>query len=155
MKNIKTIELTKQAFGLPSGTVLTRLTNDKPFEYKAEHIGEDYRYSNSVTISPASITNGNAKVVEYFEEYKRSAKHVISELTEKVSMLSAESEEYKRRYKVLADRAAAKRAEFQKKLDALELELEEDIIAGESAEWADEAMTVYYNLIDFINKLLK
>ena len=48
---------------------------------------------------------------------------------------------------------AAKLSEFETKLAQLNKELDEDLIAGESIEWADEAMTVYYNLIDLLKKL--
>lgn len=161
MKNVKAIELTRDTFGLPKGTVLSRLTATEPFAYKAEHVADDYQYSNSLSISPTVVTWDFAKPIEWFEDRRRSARHTIEELEAKIkeltvenTLLSAESKAIREDLESLRKRAEAKRDEYQKKMNELQLDLENDIIAGESTEWADEAMTVYYNLVDFINKLL-
>ena len=58
-----------------------------------------------------------------------------------------------KKYDELLKRIDTKRSEFEVKLNELEQQLEDDLVAGESIEWADEAMTVYYNLIDLLKKL--
>jgi chromosome segregation ATPase len=168
MKNVKAIELTRPTFGLPKGTVLSRLSGNEPFAYKSEHVGENYQFSNSLSISQAAISWDFAKPIEWFEERRRSAKHVIQELEAEIERLKASNEKLtadiasvidsydsaSKELNKLKSRAIEKRDEFQKKMNELQLDLENDIIAGESTEWADEAMTVYYNLVDLINKLL-
>lgn len=161
MKNVKAIELTRPTFGLPKGTVLSRLSSNEPFAYKSEHVGENYQFSNSLSIAQTAISWDFAKPIEWFEERRRSAKHVIQELEKEIerlnaenSLLSTEVRAIRSELDTIKRKATDKRDEFQKKMNELQLDLENDIIAGESTEWADEAMTVYYNLIDLINKLL-
>ena len=155
MKNIKTIELTEPVFGLPAGSVLTRLDNESPFEYKDENVGDSFVASHHVTVGSSMINNSFAKAIEWFEP-RRRAKEVIRTLESQVSLLIKENEMFAsdiERYNELLKRIDTKRSEFEVKLNELEQQLEDDLVAGESIEWADEAMTVYYNLIDLLKKL--
>lgn len=155
MKNIKTIELMAPAFGLPTGSVLTRLDSESPFEYKDENVGDSFVASHHVTVGASMINNSFAKAIEWFEP-RRRAKEVISTLESQVSLLMKENEMFAadvEKYSKLLKRIEDKRTEFETKLNELEQQLEDDLVAGESIEWADEAMTVYYNLIDLLKKL--
>ena len=155
MKNIKTIELTESVFGLPAGSVLTRLDNESPFEYKDENVGDSFVASHHVTVGSSMINNSFARAIEWFEP-RRKAKEVISELEGKIALLTKENEMFLadiKKYNELLKRIDTKRSEFEVKLNELEQQLEDDLVAGESIEWADEAMTVYYNLIDLLKKL--
>lgn len=155
MKNIKTIELTKPVFGLQAGSVLTRLDNESPFEYKDENVGDSFVSTRHVTVGASMINNSFAKAIEWFEP-RRRAREVIEELKEKVSLVSKENEMLLsdvKKYSQLLNRIETKKSEFEAKLSELEQQLEDDLVAGESVEWADEAMTVYYNLIDLLKKL--
>ena len=155
MKNIKTIELMAPAFGLPAGSVLTRLDRESPFEYKDENVGDSFVASHHVTVGASMINSSFARAIEWFEP-RRRAKEVISTLESQVSMLMKENEMFAtdvEKYSRLLKRIEDKRTEFETKLNELEQQLEDDLVAGESIEWADEAMTVYYNLIDLLKKL--
>lgn len=155
MNNVKSIELTKNAFGLEAGTVLTRLNNESQFEYKEENIGESFVSSKHVSVSESMIDNSFAKPVEWFLT-RKNAKKAIRELEGKVSLLEKENEMLLsdvRKYESLLNRIESKKSEFEKKLKKLEYELNNELVAGQSVEWADEAMTVYYNLVDLLNKL--
>lgn len=155
MKNIKTIELTADMFGLPAGATLTRLNPESDFVYSEERIGDNFNYKQTVTLSPSAVDRSFARAKEWFNE-RRSAKQVISELESRVEDLAYENKALTDKataYDKLVSRIETKRTEFETKLAQLNKELDEDLIAGESIEWADEAMTVYYNLIDLLKKL--
>lgn len=162
MRNIKSIELTAPKFGLSAGSTLTRLNADSPFQYVSEHVGDSFTSKHNVSVSASMIDNSFAKAIEWFEP-RKSAKHVISELTNELNESKAYNAELGKRiedlesklewHKLVAERIAVKRTEFENKLAELERQLEEDVIVGEPLEWADEAMTVYYNLIDLLKKL--
>ena len=155
MKNIKTIELVSPAFGLPAGSVLTRLDGQSSFEYVSEHVGDLYSSTHHVSVSPGMVNGTIAKATEWFER-RRPAREVIAELEEKLAEATACNErtnETVQKYEKLIGRIDDKRSEFEAKLAKLDKELEEDLVAGESIEWADEAMTVYYNMIDLLKKL--
>jgi dipeptidase len=164
MKNIKTIRLIDSVFGLDAGTLLSRNTPDEPFYCAWEHIADGYTAGGDVSVTESLLRFSSEisyEVVEYFQD-KRSAKHVIKELEAKLEEKTKEAEEYKEMYykdaselKKLLTRMNDKRAEFKTKMDETQTQLENDFISGEAVEWADEAMTVYYNLIDLIDKLLK
>jgi len=161
MKNIKAIELTKPAFGLQAGTVLSRLNHDEPFSYVNENVGDNFESYSRVTVPHAMITADIAKATEWFEDRRRSAKHVIAELQEELDITSMaldianeELANVTKKYNELTRKMNSKITEYEAKLKQTQLDLENDFISGESIEWADEAMTVYYNLIDLLKKLL-
>lgn len=163
MKNIKAIELIKPAFGLDKGSVLSRLAPNELFTYSNETVGDNYNSKTSVSVSESVLSHDIARAIDWFKN-KRSAKHVIQEQEEEIraltdyivnlerKMINDESQ-VKEKYDKLLNRINTKQEEFEKKLAELEEELENDIIAGETIGWADEAMTVYYNLIDLLKKL--
>ncbi len=162
MENIKAIELLEPAFGLPAGSVLVRLNKNEMFLGKNEHVGDGYELYTSVYVSESMLKDKEFLATEFFEKEKRSAKHVIQEkeaeiadLKSHIKILEEILEQNSKSYSKILSRINEKKTEFQKKLEDLNKQMDEDVFAGESLEWADEAMTVYYNMIDLLTKIVK
>jgi DNA repair ATPase RecN len=183
MNNIKTVEVLDPIYGLTIGDVLTRENDLDNFSFSTEHIGEDYNLSRSVSLSPNLITKENFTATEWFEEKKAvSKKAKVEELEDKLEsaymnyeeLLQSNQETAKRleeceraleseeRYCATLEeyvskidrRIGEKIDEYETKLsDLKEKVLDDEFYSGEVIEWADEAMTVYYNLIDLLKKL--
>ncbi len=162
MKNIKTIELVKPRYGLAAGSTLSRLSPDESFTFVGEHVAEGFTSKRTVSVSPSLIESEFARATEWFER-RKPAREVIAELEselvnskETIAKLEDQNNKLGRElewYKAVVERIAAKRAEFELKLKEVEDKLADDMIAGETMEWADEAMTVYYNMIDLLKKI--
>lgn len=154
MKNIKAIELTKPAFGLPTGSVLSRLSADEPFSLIYEHIGDNFSSKGETSVSASMISTDFAKPVEWFES-RKSARYVITELEEQVKSLTEQLNYANSKLANLSRIISEKTKEYQTGLDKLQNDLDYNMLSGEDFDWVDEASTVYYNLIDLLNKLNK
>ena len=154
MKNIKAIELTKPAFGLQTGSVLSRTSSEHPFTLKYEHVGEDYSSSGEVTVAASMVNSSFAKSVEWFED-RRSAKYVVADLQKQVKELTTELAKSRAKVTKIDSLITEKSKEYQKSMDKIQNDLDYNSLSGEDFDWIDEASTVYYNLIDLLAKLKK
>lgn len=154
MKNVKAIELIEPAFGLQAGSVLTRTSNEAPFSIVFEHVGDNFQTKGETSVSESLINREIARPVEWFEQ-RKSAKLVISELEADVKMLSEKLELANSTIDKLSSTISNKIAEYTKLMEKIQNQLEDDVMSGEATEWADEAATVYYNLITLLKELAK
>lgn len=151
MSNIKTIEVIKPLTGLEVGDVLTRSSNEYNFELDVETAGEvigvPYTAQRFISLSESLINIDEFKAIEWFEDkeeienedYWKSRFAEITEAEIKLKTILGRIDEKLEEYK-------AKQAE---QVDILE----DKYISGERVEWADEALTVYHNMIDLLEKL--
>lgn len=160
MNNIKTIEVVKPVFGLGVGSQLTRANDALPFEFKSETISDGFASTKSVSISEESVNRDSFKAIEWFAEKPLTNKQKICSLIEELAQgqsryneLVKENEELISILSKIDKRIQYKRDEFAKKVQELDKELADKLLCGERIEWADEALTVYANMLELLDKI--
>lgn len=162
MNNIKTIEVVKPVFGLGVGSQLTRANDTLPFEFKSETISDGFTSTKSVSISEESVNRDSFKAIEWFAEKPLTNKQKICSLIEELAQgqsryneLVKENEELISILSKIDKRIQYKRDEFAKKVQELDKELADKLLCGERVEWADEALTVYANMLELLDKIVE
>lgn len=169
MKNIKTIKVIEPIFNLNVGDTLTRLDENSNFTNVSELAGEGYLVCNSISLDPDVIGGLESfEVSEYFVAPKKKiTKDYVESLEkelflaklmyEKALDLLAESEgvgyNQSKELEKITKRIDTKLEEFIAETKKLDKTLANEFLSGERMEWADEASTVYYNMIDLLKKL--
>ena len=162
MNNIKTIEVVKPVFGLNVGDRLNKDLTDGNF-YLAEGCnGEGYSFTRMVSVKSDSVDKENFKVVEWIAEKPLTNKQKICSLIEELAQgqsryneLVKENEELISILSKIDKRIQYKRDEFAKKVQELDKELADKLLCGERIEWADEALTVYANMLELLDKIVE
>ena len=134
MKNIKSVEVIKSLTGLEQGDVLTRKDSNSNFELNVETVTETYSAKRFISLSEELLNKEEFKAIEWF--------------TPKITNKQA-----RERLEILETRIETKLAEYKAKFAEIDEKLKEDKYLGELIEWADEAQTVYHNLIDLLEKI--
>lgn len=152
MNNIKSIEVVNPVYGLNVGDVLTRETSEDSFSFSAEHVGEDYTYSRSISLSPSLITKDDFVAIEWFEQ-KKTKRQIIEELEQKLTDSIERENSVAAAHDKLLNRIDSKLKEYRLKFEEISTNVENGVYLNESFDWADEAMTVYHNMIELLEKL--
>jgi len=145
MKNIKSLELIKDGFGLEKGAIFTRGNNEESFVCKSETIGDTYAYSTVVTLSEAMITKDMFKSNDWFEkrltkaEKRMLKKQNSNSDTDKLNKINSFLDEMSEKFKIGYNGA--------------EKIATDNSASGQRVEYADEAMTMYSLLLNFIKDI--
>lgn len=134
IKNVKTIELINDGFGMKAGSIFERendlFVNNSVVEINREGLSytrkETHKYNASVIADNAELFN----VVEYTEEYKN-----------KIKQESTQRNPFKPRKEI-----RKRIAEYEKKIEEMENGMHESY-EDLTQEQRDEAITVWVNLI--------
>jgi len=138
MNNIKTVELKENMFGYAKGVRLTRLSPDRDFELVSEKIADDYTVSNRLTVSPSFIDKDTFTAVEWFNPVKTNKQRI---------------EELQLKLDTILKRIDTKIADYTKEYANIQDKLNSDLFSQDYEEYANEAMTVYKNMIDLLKKI--
>jgi hypothetical protein len=145
MNNIKTVEVIKALPGLEAGDTLTRKDGDSNFELNIETITEDYSAVRHISISQSLLNKEEFKAIDWFE--KRTPNK------EKIASLEKELYLTSKRLELIEKRIDSKINEFEKEFNRVENNFADGMYFGEAEQWADESMTVHYNMIDLLKKI--
>lgn len=169
MNNIKTIEVVKPVFGLNVGDRLNKDLTDGNF-YLAEGCnGEGYSFTRVVSVKSDSVDKENFKVVEWIEPKPLTNRQRIEQLEGQLkdaeenmelgqknyTAILKENEEMLALLTKIDKRIQYKRDEYSKKVQELDKELADKLLCGERIEWADEALTVYANMLELLDKIVE
>lgn len=138
---IKEIEFSEDFNTMKKGDIFTRIEDTDLFVYNDEFISEGLTKTTKITISEDIVKN----LID-----NEIAKD--NTIYEKVDELEALTESVIK-YNKLLSRLDAKQAEYEKAMEEVESNIINGKYDGELAVDADEALTVYHNLIDFIKKI--
>jgi len=160
MKNIKTIEVTSQLPGLEVGDTLTRKDSESNFELIVETVTDNYTAKRYISLSPSLINKDEFKATEWFETIKTN-KQKIAELEKDKTLLldelnkaNLERCEYRDIVLKYEARISEKMKEFDEKYTELSNKVSNEVMSAEEQEWADEALTVWYNMSDLLKKVI-
>lgn len=143
MKNIKAVEVIKALPGLEIGDVLSREDSNSNFELNVEEITKSYSAKRHISLSQSLLNKDEFKAIEWFVQKPSYIARLEAENKEMASVLN--------KYE---SRIAEKITEYTKKENELKGKLNDIYLSGESMEWADEALTVYHNMIDLLKKIV-
>jgi len=169
MNNIKTVKVISQLTGLEVGDILTRKDNQSPFELLVETCTETYSAKRYIVLSEELLNHDEFKAIEWFVEKPLTNRQRIEKLEGQLKDAEEKMEQGQKNYtavlneneKLLAlltkidKRIQYKRDEFSKKVQELDKELADKILCGERIEWADEALTVYVNMLELLDKIVE
>ena len=149
MTNIKEITLIKEMEGVnwEVGTTFSRNNAEEAFALTEEYVADGVSYKGSISIDASVVTREYFKASGWFltrEEFKAQFKK------QKEATIEATAKE---RLDILNNRINTKIAEYTAEYNRVTKELEDNKHDGEMIEWADEAQTVFYNLVDLLEKL--
>jgi len=161
MNNIKTIEVIKPTLGLNVGDTLSREDANSNFTHKSEVIGDDYSSTSSISVSENYIDIDNFRIIEWFSMPMESVDLMYSDMKDEIEKWKSEYYKlndnldlYKERIDLINKRVYTKIEEYKQKLSELDKEMNDKFISGESIEWADEAFTVYHNMVELLEKII-
>ena len=162
MNNIKTVKVISQLTGLEVGDILTRKDNQSPFELLVETCTETYSAKRHIVLSEELLNYDEFKAIEWFTDKPLTNKQKICSLIEELAQgqsryneLVKENEELTSILSKIDKRIQYKRDEFAKKVQELDKELADKLLCGERIEWADEALTVYTNMLELLDKIVE
>lgn len=163
MKNIKTVEVIKALPGLEVGDTLTRKSSEFNFELDVETVGDvngnPYTAQRFISLSAPLINKDEFKVIEWFTPktvYNKSKvlEAEIEILNDQLKYIEKAFYETTENYSKLLLNIDAKLDEFEEKLDKVkEVTKIEYNRTGVLPRNADEATTVFTNMIDLLKKL--
>lgn len=142
----------KPVFGLQKDSVLTRETSKDNFLYESEYAGKDHSFSNKVSLSESLITKDSFVAIEWFEDKPLTNKEQIAKLKENVKNLEDQLARVTSEKSLIQKRIDTKISEFESQYSRVS-KLTEDMFHQDDFSWANEAMTVYYNMIDLLKKI--
>lgn len=154
MKNIKSIITLKPVYGLQKDAVLTRNSSEENFVYETKYAGNDHTHNSRVELSASLIDKEHFSAIEWFAEKPMTNKEKIAALESENKSLREQLDAVKsaKNETSLADAINKKINEFQAEFDNVVAYSDKYYFSGNSA-WADEAITVYRNVIDVLKGL--
>lgn len=161
MNNIKTVEVVKALPGLEVGDTLTRLNADSNFELRVETVTDSYTAKRIISISETLLNKDEFKAIEWFNPIKTN-KQRIEELEKENESLRKSLEIWKKdsktsfeKYNKIFTRIMTKINDYGKEYSDIEDKLNSNLFSQDYEEYANEAMTVYKNMITLLKELKK
>lgn len=164
MNNIKTVEVVKALPGLEVGDTLTRLNADSNFELRVETVTDSYTAKRIISISETLLNKDEFKAIEWFNPIKTNKQRIVELEKENVELrnklvsfiskenLTAGKEE---RLDNILKRIDTKIIDYTKEFAKIQDRLNSDLFSQDYEEYANEAMTVYKNMITLLKELKK
>ena len=140
MNNIKTVEVVKALPGLEVGDTLTRLNADSNFELRVETITDSYTAKRIISISETLLNKDEFKAIEWFNPIKTNKQRI---------------EELQLKLDTILKRIDTKIVDYTKEYAKVEDRLNSNLFSQDYEEYANEAMTVYKNMITLLKELKK
>lgn len=164
MNNIKTVEVVKALPGLEVGDTLTRLTPNDNFELRVETVTDTYTAKRVISLSETLLNKDEFKAIEWFKPVKTNKQRIAglekenSELRDRIVSLveAASKEDWKSdRFNLISKRIESKILDYTKEFGKIESILNKNLYSQDYEEYANEALTVYKNMIDLLKELKK
>jgi len=99
---------------------------------------------DSLSFKPLTNKQKICSLIEELAQGQSRYNELVKENEELISILSK-----------IDKRIQYKRDEFAKKVQELDKELADKLLCGERIEWADEALTVYANMLELLDKIVE
>jgi hypothetical protein len=149
----KEVEFLDNFGNIQKGTVFTSQHGDTEWLHTEEFISSSREDRVTTSISHSLIQELiGLGVVKDIEPKAEPQKEIVS-LYDVVDDLIEKKEAAEKKLSDLTGKLKRKRAEFEAKMEEVEADILKGRYEGELIADADEAITVYHNLIDFINKI--
>lgn len=164
MNNIKTVEVVKALPGLEVGDTLTRLTPNDNFELRVETVTDTYTAKRVISLSETLLNKDEFKAIEWFKPVKTNKQRIAelekenSELRDRIVSLveAASKEDWKSdRFNLISKRIESKILDYTKEFGKIESILNKNLYSQDYEEYANEALTVYKNMIDLLKEIKK
>lgn len=164
MNNIKTVEVVKALPGLEVGDTLTRLTPNDNFELRVETVTDTYTAKRVISLSETLLNKDEFKAIEWFKPIKTN-KQRIEELEKEnaelrnriVKLIDEDSKKFGKEERLdnILKRIDTKMLDYTKEFAKIQDRLNSDLFSQDYEEYANEAMTVYKNMITLLKELKK
>ena len=170
MKNIKSIEVIKEIYGLEVGDILTRKDGNSLFEIKEQMNYEDGgTMLRSISLSESMISKDYFKTIEWFENIETN-KQKIARLENTVDSLRRELDTLQMNYDILEKNSMSLFYSVEKTIDIVSTEEAyymnrakhlEDLAKNDDGKNSaitsaiKEEHTVIANVLQFISKIRK
>lgn len=160
MNNIKTVEVVKALPGLEVGDTLTRLTPNDNFELRVETVTDTYTAKRVISLSEALLNKDEFKAIEWFKPIKTN-KQRIEELEKENAELrnklvnEISNGQFNQFSAKILNRINTKISDYAKEYAKIEDILNSNLFSQDYEEYANEAMTVYKNMITLLKELKK
>lgn len=152
MKNVSAVKVVSPIYGLEEGDVLSRAIAGGNFQFKADHIGESFSFSNTLELSEDMINNESFSPVSFF----KTKKEFIKNLQKENELLKAENKELLE-IKEKADRLAklldAKYNVYDNMSDSINRDYMMGVLSEEDEYDAAVSLSVFKNLMSLVEEL--
>jgi hypothetical protein len=154
MSNIKTVEVIKALPGLEIGDTLTRVNKQDNFELNVETITDTYSAKRVISISESLLNKQEFKATEWFSDRNTYSKEKINQMQSQIDYLKKELANDDALLSKYESRIAEKLEQFRNEYARVEKAIANGEYEGELLWSADESLTVHYNMIDLLEKII-